>query len=171
MELNNLFGLPAHPLLVHLPVVFVPMASIAAIILAIFPKYLGKFGWWVTGASFIGMVGAVLAAGSGEELEHKVAHSATLEHHGQLGETARLLSFVLFAVMLIVMLVRRYRPALIAKKAAGIVASVLIVAASVAAGWAMIATGHNGAKASWCEVSKNCPVSTGTDTTGDSDEG
>jgi len=170
MEINNLFGLPAHPLLVHLPVVMVPMAALGAIILAILPRYFSRYGWWVTGAAAVGAVGAILAAGSGESLEHKAAQSATLEHHSQLGETARLMSVVLFVVMLIVMLVRRYRPAMIAKKAAGIVVSMAIVAASVAAGWAMIATGHNGAKASWCEVSKNCPVSTGTDMT-DDDEG
>ncbi len=171
MELNNLFGLPAHPLLVHLPVVFVPLAALGAIVLAFFPKYLNKLGWWVTAASFIGMVGAILAAGSGESLEHRVEHSATLEHHSQLGESARLLSIVLFAVILIVMLVRRYRPEIMAKKAVGIVVSVAFVAASVAAGWAMIETGHNGAKASWCEVTKNCPVSNGSATTGDSDKG
>ena len=32
MELEKLFGLPAHPLLVHIPVVLVPLAAIIAII-------------------------------------------------------------------------------------------------------------------------------------------
>ncbi|MFM8563109.1 MAG: hypothetical protein ACKOCE_04345 [Acidimicrobiia bacterium] len=59
--MNNFFGLPTHPLLVHLPVVMV-----------------------------------LLAAGSGEELEHKVERSQTLEHHARLGETARLKSVILF---------------------------------------------------------------------------
>lgn len=39
MELNNLFGLPAHPLLVHLPVVMVPLAAIGALVLAIRPRF------------------------------------------------------------------------------------------------------------------------------------
>ena len=157
MEFNNLFGLPAHPLLVHLPVVMVPMAALGALILAIFPKYFARFGWWVTGMSFIGAIGTILAAGSGEALEEKVDQSATLEHHAQLGETTRLLSIILFAILLAVMLIRRYKPTLLAKKAIVIVVSVLIAASSVGAAWAMVATGHNGAKASWCEVSKNCP--------------
>jgi len=158
MELNNLFGLPAHPLLVHLPVVMVPMAALGAILLAIFPRFFTRYGWWVTGIAFIGAVGSILAAGSGEALEQNLGEqSALLEHHAQLGETTRLLSIILFAILLVVMLVRRFKPDLLAKKAVGVVVSVLIGASAVGAAWAVVETGHNGAKASWCEVTKNCP--------------
>jgi len=157
MELNNLFGLPAHPLLVHLPVVMVPMAALGAIILAIFPKYFARFGWWVTGISFIGAIGAILAAGSGETLEERVDRSSTLRDHAEMGETARLLAVVLFVVLLIVMLARKYRATDMAKKAVAIGVSVVIAVSAAAAGWVIIQTGHSGAKASWCEVTKNCP--------------
>ena len=157
MELNNLFGLPAHPLLVHLPVVMVPMAALGAIILAIFPKYFARFGWWVTGISFIGAIGAILAAGSGETLEERVDRSSTLRDHAELGETARLLAVVLFVVLLIVMLARKYRAADMTKKAVSIAVSVVIAVSAAATGWVIIQTGHSGAKASWCEVTKNCP--------------
>ena len=157
MELNNLFGLPAHPLLVHLPVVMVPMAALGAIILAIFPKYFARFGWWVTGISFIGGIGAILAAGSGETLEERVDRSSTMRDHAEMGETARLLAVVLFVVLLIVMLARKYRATDMAKKAVAIGVSVVIAVSAAAAGWVIIQTGHSGAKASWCEVTKNCP--------------
>ena len=157
MELNNLFGLPAHPLLVHLPVVMVPMAALGALILAIFPKYFARFGWWVTGISFIGAIGAILAAGSGETLEERVDRTSTLRDHAEMGETARLLAVVLFAVLLIVMLARKYRAADMAKKAVSIAVSVVIAVSAAAAGWVIVQTGHSGAKASWCEVTKNCP--------------
>ena len=161
MELNTLFGLPAHPLLVHLPVVMVPLAALGALVLAVRPQFWSRAGWWVTGASGIGMIGAILAAGSGEELEHKVERSQVLEHHAQLGETARLLSVVLFVVLLAAMLLRKYRPADMLKKSIMIIVGVALAASSVAATWAMVATGHNGAKASWCEVTKNCPANNG----------
>ncbi len=157
MELNNLFGLPAHPLLVHLPVVMVPMAALGAIILAIFPKYFARFGWWVTGISFIGAIGAILAAGSGETLEERVDRSSTLRDHAEMGETARLLAVALFVVLLIVMLARKYRAADMTKKVVSIAVSVVIAVSAAAAGWVIIQTGHSGAKASWCEVTKNCP--------------
>lgn len=162
MELNNLFGLPAHPLLVHLPVVMVPLAAIGAIVLAVRPNLWARAGWWVTGAAGVGMVGAILAAGSGEELEHKVERSQTLEHHAQLGETARLLSVILFVVLVAVMLLRKYRASDMAKRAVAIAVGVVLGASAVAATWAMVATGHNGAKASWCEVTKNCPADNGS---------
>ena len=170
MELNNLFGLPAHPLLVHLPVVMVPMAAVGAIILAIFPRYFSRFGWWVTGMAAIGAIGAILAAGSGQALEEKVDQSSTLRNHADLGETARLLSVILFVVLLLVMLARRYRATDMAKKAVSIGVSVLIAVSAAAAGWVIIQTGHSGAKASWCDVTKNCPVSSGVGSSdGDND--
>lgn len=170
MELNNLFGLPAHPLLVHLPVVMIPMAAAGAIILAIFPKYFARFGWWVTGMSFIGAIGAILAAGSGEALEEKVDRSSTLHDHAELGESARLFAVLLFVVLVVVMLARKYRAADMAKKAVSVAVSVLIVAAAAVAGWVTVQTGHTGAKASWCEVSKNCPASNGV-SEGDHEDG
>lgn len=171
MEINNLFGLPAHPLLVHLPVVMVPMAALGAIILAIFPKLFTRFGWWVTGIAFIGAVGSILAAGSGEKLEQNLGEqSALLERHAQLGEQTRLLSIILFASLLVVMLVRRYKPAVMTKKIVSIVVSVLIGGLSIGAAWAVVETGHNGAKSSWCDVIKNCPAE-GAATPGSDGEG
>jgi len=158
MELNNLFGLPAHPLLVHLPVVMVPMAALGAILLAIFPRFFTRYGWWVTGIAFIGAFGAILAAGSGETLVERVDRTSTLPDHAEMGETARLLAVVLFVVLLIVMLARKYRAADMAKKVVSIAVSVVIAVSAAAAGWVIIQTGHSGAKASWCEVTKNCPI-------------
>jgi hypothetical protein len=67
------------------------------------------------------------------------------------------LSIILFAILLVVMLVRRYKPAVMTNKVIGIAVSVLIIAPSIGAAWAVVETGHNGAKSSWCEVTKNCP--------------
>ncbi len=37
MEINSLFGLPAHPLVVHAAVVLLPLAAIATILTAAIP--------------------------------------------------------------------------------------------------------------------------------------
>lgn len=84
-----------------------------------------------------------------------------LEHHAQLGETARLMSIVLFVVLLAVMLLRKYRTTDMAKKSVAVVVGVVLGLSAAGATWAMVATGHNGAKASWCEVTKNCPADNG----------
>ena len=58
MEIDKLFGLPAHPLLVHVPVVLVPLAALMAIAFAIRPAWLDRFGWWLVAVSGVGAVGA-----------------------------------------------------------------------------------------------------------------
>ena len=87
MELEKLFGLPAHPLLVHIPVVLVPLAAIIAIVFAFKPAWLDRFGWGLVALSGVGALGAILAAGSGEGLEglQNQAETAAREDHFELG--------------------------------------------------------------------------------------
>ena len=42
---RELFGLPAHALIVHAAVVFIPLATLAAILYAVWPA-LRKYTWW-----------------------------------------------------------------------------------------------------------------------------
>lgn len=62
-------GLPAHPLVVHLPVVLVPLAALAVLALALRPRLLRTFGVVVTVLAGVGFAGALLATNSGEALE------------------------------------------------------------------------------------------------------
>ena len=39
MSIDNLFGLPAHPLVVHAAVVLLPMAAIATVVVAAVPRW------------------------------------------------------------------------------------------------------------------------------------
>jgi len=156
MELENLFGLPAHPLLVHLPVVMVPIAAAMAIAMTIRPAWLDRFGWWLVGTSGLGFVGAILAAGSGEALEERVRESEILEHHTELGETARLVAGILFVIALLVVGknadesngVTNFMKS---KVGVAVVSAALVVSAGAAA-YTMVDAGHQGAKASWHDV-------------------
>jgi uncharacterized membrane protein len=162
MELDNLFGLPAHPLLVHLPVVMVPIAAAMGILMAVRPAWLDRFGWWLVGTSGLGFLGAILAAGSGESLEEKVRRSDILEHHTQLGETARLVAGILFVVALLVVGARHWMRKnaeksngvtnFLKSQAGVVVVSAIMVVASGAAAYTMVDAGHQGAKASWHDV-------------------
>jgi len=161
--MENLFGLPAHPLLVHVPVVLVPLAAIGVVAMAIRPSWQRTFGPVVAALAGIGFLGAVLAAGSGEELEEKRRSvgetiSATLEEHGDLGETAQWIAGLFFLVVLLWVLFAWWRrrvgeEAAVAKvRKPRLVAVVLMVASIVAGAGAAIsiaAAGHNGAKAVW----------------------
>jgi uncharacterized membrane protein len=167
MELEQLFGLPAHPLLVHLPVVLIPIAGLLAIAMAVRRSWLDRFGWLLLGLAGVGFVGAVLAAGSGEALEESVKRTPSLERHVELGEAARLVSFLFFMVVVIVFTVQR-----IARRNSGkgaktslsrviqaaispggrVALSVVLAVSAAAATVTMVQAGHQGAKATWENV-------------------
>lgn len=146
MDIDKLAGLPAHPLFVHLPVVVVPLAAIGTLILAVVPRFIARWGWWVVGSAGVGALGAVLAAGSGEALEESVRETEAIERHAELGEMARNVSLVLFAVVLAAMVARRF---LAADRVRTVVASVVMAAASIGAVVTVANAGHTGAESVW----------------------
>jgi len=169
MELETLFGLPAHPLLVHIPVVLVPLAALIAIVFAFRPAWLDRFGWGLVGLSFIGAIGAIFAAGSGEGLEslQNEAETAAREDHFELGETARTIAIVFFLIVTAIVVVRylaRKRAAkgdqatglwaLLASKGAAICMAAALVLSGAAATYTMAKAGHQGAKLAWEEEVK-----------------
>jgi hypothetical protein len=95
---DTLFGLPAHPLIVHAPVVLVPLAAIGALVALVWPS---SRIWSLPVTAVIaagGLVGVQLAIWSGENLESGGEHGALIEHHAELASQARPL-VLLFAVV------------------------------------------------------------------------
>ncbi len=101
-ELTKLGGLPAHPLVVHLPVVLAPLAFIGAV-LALAIKPWRSWLLPVTAAlAAVSSVGTQLAVMSGEGLEELLdEESAAIERHAELGEQVLpfILAFLVFAVL------------------------------------------------------------------------
>src|SRR4051794_18832363 len=92
-------GVPLHPLVVHAAVVFVPMSALATFALVV-----PRLRW---AARWAALVLAVLAAGSvqlaamtGEDLEHRVGHSALVETHQMWAGRLQASTWVLAAVTL-----------------------------------------------------------------------
>jgi len=156
-------GLPAHPLLVHIPVVLIPLAAIGVLAIVIRPKLMPSFGWVVAGLSFVGFLGTLLAANSGEAYEEKLEGtgqtiSSTLEDHAEMGDTAQAFGAIFFALVLAWVLFAWWRrrsgdEKVTAKvkqpKLIGIVLAVLVVVGGVAASASVTLTGHSGAKSVW----------------------
>lgn len=166
MELEKVFGLPAHPLFVHVPVVLIPLAGIIAVVFAFRPVWLDRFGWGLVALSGVGMIGAAFASSSGEGLEDMMREngekiSSSLREHAELGESARNISILFFIIVLAVVGIRFLAKRGVAKssKAATFAASragALIMAAVLAISAAgatvtVIAAGHDGAKQVWHE--------------------
>ena len=87
MEIAKLFGLPAHPLLVHAAVVLLPLAAVLAVVVAVVPRARPAYAWVAVVLAVVatGFVG--LAQGSGEALEESVRETPVVEEHAESGES------------------------------------------------------------------------------------
>ncbi len=160
---DRLFGLPSHPLLVHIPVVLLPLCFVFAIVVVARPQLVKHFGWPLLGVSLVAVAGTVLAASSGEGLETILnEHNAALENHAEWGDRTRLIAVVFFLLITgFVLLARR-----VASKVAGTTglrparsaAVSLLGIAALLVGTAMcvavVKTGHSGASAAWADAGK-----------------
>jgi hypothetical protein len=81
MELNDLFGIPAHPLVVHAAVVLLPIAAIGTVIVAAVPQARRHYAPVVFGVALLATIAVGLAQQSGESLEQRVTENALVEEH------------------------------------------------------------------------------------------
>ena len=105
--ISKLFGLPAHPLFVHLPVVLIPLVGIGAIAMAISARARERYGWLVLAVAIVCGISVQLAIGSGELLKHSVPQSAALTRHVHIASSLRPLILALFLIALAIMLIDR----------------------------------------------------------------
>jgi uncharacterized membrane protein len=151
VEVEELFGLPAHPLLVHAAVVLLPLAALLTLVCAVLPRARRHYARVALALALVATLAVGLAQGSGEALEERVDETPLVEEHTGQGE--RVLPWALAVVVaaggvLAVPTLRRRRPALPAKAVTTAVVAVALVAAAGAT-WSVVVVGHSGAKATW----------------------
>ncbi|MBP2333997.1 hypothetical protein JOF41_000175 [Saccharothrix coeruleofusca] len=160
-DLVTVFGLPAHPLLVHAVVVLLPLSAVGATAVALVPRWRQRYAWPLLGLTLLG-VGAVPAAqAAGDQLYARLAalENPLIQRHAELGND--LLPFALgFGVAVVALLVAdrladRERAASAEDgtevprtwRRAAVVLSVLVVAAGAAATVQTVRIGHSGSTA------------------------
>jgi len=162
VELEKIFGLPAHPLLVHAPVILIPLCAIGAIWIAISPTWRHRIGWIVLVLAG-GAVGASqLAAGSGEALQDAMdKDTALVERHADLGDTFVWFALVFFLAVLALMawdtMQRRKAAAAgeepdlheLGRSGIAIALAVLVIVTAVGASFRVYQVGHSGAESVW----------------------
>ncbi len=79
MSLDNLVGLPAHPLIVHAAVVLLPIAAIATVAVAVVPRWRRPYAPLALAASLVAAGTIWLAMESGESLEERVTETALID--------------------------------------------------------------------------------------------
>jgi uncharacterized membrane protein len=140
--METLFGLPAHPLMVHAPIVLLPLAALGAIIMGFSARFSVRFGPLVTAVAGVGAVTAALAKLSGQQLAESVGVS---EDHHQAGGQLPFAAAGFFILVLALWLLDRRGPRNLGIQ---ILAVVVIAASIIIVGW-VIRTGHTGAEMVW----------------------
>src|SRR3954466_11487447 len=85
--IDEAFGLPAHPLLLHVPVVLIPLLVLGTVAVIARPAWRERFGLaWGTLAA-VSLAGTVLTAGAGEAfLEDRRFVPNVLHEHQEAGD-------------------------------------------------------------------------------------
>jgi cytochrome b involved in lipid metabolism len=93
--LDTFNSLPAHPLLVHAPVVLIPLCAIGVVVLALVPRWRRKYGALLLIGLAVAAGSAMLAKESGEALAARVGEP---ERHAELGDILPWIVVALFAI-------------------------------------------------------------------------
>jgi uncharacterized membrane protein len=155
VEIDNLFGIPAHPLLVHFPLLLIPLAALSALAAVTVQRHRRRLAWFASGVTFIALVSVQFALGSGEALEHRVKKTDLVRRHAAMGDSVRLYAILLLmALLVLAMLPQSSWTAARAQRRRVAVAttSLVVVVAAVANIVAIVRVGHSGAKSVWNET-------------------
>jgi predicted membrane protein DUF2231 len=158
---EEFMGIPAHPLLVHGAVVFVPLQVLAAIAYAAVP-FTRRYIWWaVLGLAVVAPGAAWAARLSGAAFrERQVKNGASgqfladIDTHMGFGNMTAYLSTLLGVLMLVLVLVLAKRPLDGQSAATGspivtIITAVVIVAVAALTAYYVFKAGDTGAHIVW----------------------
>jgi len=151
MEINTLFGLPAHPLIVHAAVVLLPIAAIGLIVVALVRRWRRHYAPVIFAVALAATIAVGLAQQSGESLEGEVQRTEQLEEHTEQGESVLPWAIAVTIISAAVAAEPFVRDRL-GRVSPRIVAAVLIttsVVAGMGATWTVIDVGHSGATSVW----------------------
>lgn len=144
------FGLPLHPLIDHVVVIFLPVFSMALIASFFFTNIRKKYGFLIQAGLGIAAVSAFIAKQSGEALSMRIG---TPIKHAELGENLVLIAFGLFVSSLVWFYLQKNSNSVLTK-ISGVVSVLLAIAALVFT----VLVGHSGAKATWDEKINSKPA-------------
>ncbi|MFM1917818.1 MAG: hypothetical protein RJB01_1333 [Actinomycetota bacterium] len=146
LALDGPGGLPLHPLVVHAPIVLLPIAAVGAFVMVARARFNKRFGVVFVIAAWVGAITAFLARHTGEELAKTVP---VLSEHVEDGGRLPFIAIGFAMVITIFWLFDRGIPGnrprpwwLWALAVVLIMLAVIVVAATVSAG-------HSGAESVW----------------------
>jgi hypothetical protein len=138
---DTIFGLPAHPLVVHGVVVLLPLMALVTVVVALRPRWREQLAWPVVVINALVLGMTVAAKQSGEAFVRQLG-GVEVADHAAWGDRLPLVASGLLVVSVIVAIGRR-------SERIGPIAIVLsLIAAGLTVYWTL-RTGHSGAVAVW----------------------
>lgn len=147
----ELLGLPLHPLVVHLTVVLVPLVSLGAVVVALWPAARRRYGHLVAVLAVGAAASALVAQKSGEDFMTTFTRpTPAMQHHFDLGTGLTGWVFGLLGALILLMaaeaLVKRAHPR---GRLLSVIGSVVTVPLAVVSIVQVARIGHAGATAVW----------------------
>jgi hypothetical protein len=156
---DKVLGIPAHPLLIHATVVFVPLLVLAAIVYPLWPAVRDRITWAVTALAVIGPITVLLAKLTGDAFRRRLVRRhlaspqtiAKVDAHRHFGTTTLWWSIGLGVVTLVMLWLawnssRSGRPV---PRAAWLIGTGLSIVLAVITGYYVFRTGDTGAHIAW----------------------
>ncbi len=145
----RLFDLPAHPLLIHFPIVAIPTLSIVALFIAFRPSFRERYGLATSLLGIVTTITTFLAASSGQALSEEFGFTEeVIGDHQSLGETLRLFVLGLTIAVIAVTAVGRQSGEGERNLAAVPLGIITLGFSALSIVW-VIRTGHAGASSVW----------------------
>lgn len=140
-----IWDLPAHPLVVHAPVVLIPVTAFLSIFLVANRRLSQRFGPLVLGIAGLAAVSAFAAAQTGEALEETLGYEVV--EHADFGERVWWFSLATFLTMLGLWLIDRSSRR--SRRFDGNLLAIAVLVFAVLATFWVIRAGHTGAELVW----------------------
>jgi hypothetical protein len=143
------FGLPLHPLVVHIVVILVPVAALGAAASVVHAGFGRRYLSAVVVIAVVAAGASLISRESGEQL---ALRTGTPQPHAELGAVLPVFTWVFAIAVLVFWLFARGVPGNRRRPVWLRVLGVAVVVAAVLALWWTIRVGHSGAEAVWAPV-------------------
>jgi uncharacterized membrane protein len=145
----DVFGLPLHPLVVHLTVVLVPVTAVALVVAAFVPGTRRYLRWPVAVAAVLSAVSVYVTKEAGEHLERQLPDSDLIRAHASMADPLLPISLGVAVVAVALLVLTSPRVRVRNANFLLIVVAVLGLAVSVTSVVEVVRIGHSGADAAW----------------------
>lgn len=108
---SNLFGLPVHILVVHAVVVLLPLAGVAALLVAASRTVRERLGLAILAGTFLVTLSVPIATQSGESLRARLPNDAMIARHASVGQALLVWAAVFGLALALVVALDLYRRA------------------------------------------------------------